>query len=50
MKFHYLYVLLSLKDNKLYIGSTNDLKRRIQEHNHGRNILTAKRLPAGPSS
>lgn len=45
MSFHYLYVLLSLKDNKFYIGSTNDLKRRFQEHKQGKNISTAKRLP-----
>lgn len=30
-------------DNKLYIGYTNDLKRRIQEHNKGRNFSTAYR-------
>ena len=45
MSFHYLYVLLSLKDNKFYIGSTNDLKRRLQEHQQGKNISTAKRRP-----
>lgn len=45
MKFHYVYVLLSLKDNKFYIGSTNDLKRRVQEHQQGKNISTSKRLP-----
>jgi putative endonuclease len=45
MKFHYVYVLLSEKDGKLYIGSTNDLKRRISEHRQGKNISTAKRLP-----
>lgn len=39
----YVYVLKSRKDNKLYIGYTNDLKRRIQEHNKGRNFSTAHR-------
>ena len=29
----YLYVLKSKKDNSLYIGSTNDLRRRFKEHN-----------------
>lgn len=28
-----------------YIGSTNDLKRRLQQHQRGENISTAKRLP-----
>ena len=45
MQFWYLYVLLSLKDHKFYIGSTNDLKRRIVEHQKGKNTSTAKRLP-----
>ncbi len=44
-KFHYTYILKSLQDNKLYIGSTNDLKRRLAEHQRGQNISTAKRLP-----
>jgi len=39
----YVYVLKSEKDNKLYIGYTNDLKRRIEEHNKGRNFSTAYR-------
>ncbi|MEK7518008.1 MAG: GIY-YIG nuclease family protein [Patescibacteria group bacterium] len=29
---YYVYVLRSLKDGKLYIGSTSDLKRRCKEH------------------
>jgi len=39
----YVYVLKSSKDNKLYIGYTNNLKRRIQEHNKGKNFSTAHR-------
>ena len=45
MKFWYVYILYSLKDKKFYIGSTNNLKRRISEHNQSKNISTAKRLP-----
>lgn len=41
----YVYVLKSLKDNDLYIGSTNALKRRIAEHNEGKNFSTSYRLP-----
>jgi len=44
-EFYYVYVLLSAKDNNFYIGFTNDLDRRLQEHNQGKNISTAKRLP-----
>jgi putative endonuclease len=31
----YAYVLKSEKNGKLYYGSTNDLKRRLSEHNSG---------------
>ena len=43
--FYYVYVLLSNRDGKYYIGSTNDLNRRVSEHKQGKNISTAKRLP-----
>jgi putative endonuclease len=33
---YYVYVLLSLKSNRLYTGSTDDLKQRVREHNSGR--------------
>ena len=45
MKLWYVYVLYSGKDQKFYIGSTNNVKRRVAEHNQGKNISTAKRLP-----
>lgn len=32
---YYTYVLKSKKNNRLYIGSTDNLKRRIREHNSG---------------
>ena len=41
----YLYVLKSFVDNKLYIGSTNDLKRRFKEHNTGQSKSTKPRAP-----
>lgn len=41
----YMYILRSLKDNELYIGSTSDLKRRVKEHNSGLNKSTKSRLP-----
>ncbi len=31
----YTYVLKSIKTGSRYIGSTDDLKRRIKEHNSG---------------
>lgn len=42
---YYVYVLLSKKDSKLYIGRTNDLRRRFKEHNDGLNISTKNRRP-----
>jgi putative endonuclease len=41
----YVYILLSKKDNRFYIGMTNDLKRRIREHNRKKVRSTKYRLP-----
>ena len=41
----YIYILLSQKDNKRYIGFTNNLDRRIEEHNSGRVKSTKNRIP-----
>jgi putative endonuclease len=40
-----MYILKSLKDNKLYIGSTSDLRKRFKEHNLGLAISTKFRRP-----
>lgn len=45
MSFWYVYVLRSLKDHQFYIGSTNNLQRRLLQHQRGENTSTAKRLP-----
>jgi predicted GIY-YIG superfamily endonuclease len=41
----YVYVLLSRRDGKLYVGSTNDLKRRLKEHHDGLCKSTTHRRP-----
>lgn len=41
----YVYILKSLKDNNLYIGSTNNLSRRLKEHNEGKCFSTKNRTP-----
>ena len=41
----YVYILLSLKDKKIYIGYSNNLKRRFQEHLEGKVKSTKGRLP-----
>lgn len=42
---YYTYVLQSKKDGKLYIGFTEDLKRRYQEHEQGLVDATKDRRP-----
>ncbi len=42
---YYVYVLLSEKDNKLYVGQTKDLDKRIKEHNAGKVFSTRHRKP-----
>jgi putative endonuclease len=41
----YTYVLKSLKNASLYTGYTNDLRKRIKEHNDGLSGFTKKYLP-----
>mgnify|MGYP001599367175 CR=1 FL=1 len=41
----FVYVLKSMKDGKLYFGFTNDLRRRLSEHNSGQNRSTKGRKP-----
>jgi len=43
--FFYIYVLQSVKDGRLYIGYTSNLKRRLEEHRRGYNFSTKFRLP-----
>lgn len=42
---YYLYIIKSIKDAKLYIGSTGDLRRRLSEHNKGLVQSTKSRTP-----
>jgi len=42
---YYVYILKSKKDEDLYVGSTNDLKRRLSEHNAGKIFSTKSRFP-----
>ena len=40
-----LYVLKSRVAKKSYVGITNNLKRRLRQHNLGNNFYTKKYLP-----
>jgi len=42
---HYVYVLQSDLDGKLYVGCTQDLRERLRLHNTGKVSSTAKRTP-----
>lgn len=42
---YYVYILLSLKDNSLYVGLTLNIKKRLQEHRDGLGGFTKGHLP-----
>jgi putative endonuclease len=42
---YFVYVLYSLKDHKLYKGSTSHVAKRLLRHNSGGNASTAHRKP-----
>ena len=42
---YYVYVLYSESLQKYYVGSTNDVKNRIDQHNAGRSNFTSRGLP-----
>ncbi len=42
---YYVYILKSLKDESLYFGSTENLKKRLDEHNTGKSIYSATKKP-----
>lgn len=42
---YYTYVLKSTVDNKLYVGFTDDLKKRLLKHNNGLSLATKNRRP-----
>jgi len=44
MSYH-VYVLRSGTDDQNYVGCTNNLKRRFEEHNSGKVFSTKNRIP-----
>lgn len=43
---YYVYILQTeYNEGELYVGCTNDLKRRIVEHNSGKVKSTKKKIP-----
>jgi len=42
---YFVYILYSVSIDKYYIGHTNNIERRIYEHNLGKEKFTRKRIP-----
>ncbi len=42
---YYVYILESLKNGSFYKGCTDNLKRRLNEHNAGKEIATSRYAP-----
>ncbi len=45
MKFYYVYVLKSLNYDFIYVGFTEDLRRRLKEHNNQEELSTKHYAP-----
>ena len=45
MQYWYTYILRSQSDGDLYTGCTNDLLKRLRQHNAGYMTATKKRTP-----
>jgi len=45
MMYYYVYILLSGSDNQFYTGYTNNLNKRLLEHQNGKVYSTKNRLP-----
>ena len=44
-QWFYTYVLTSQKDEKFYTGFTNDMRKRLRQHNDGLVLSTKYRVP-----
>lgn len=42
---YYVYILESLKDKSLYIGSASNLEKRVKQHNSGNSRYTNQHRP-----
>jgi putative endonuclease len=42
---YYVYIIKSIKFKNMYIGQTNNLVKRLAEHNTGKSLYTKKYLP-----
>ena len=42
---YYTYILKSDKNGRMYTGSTNDLRKRLKQHNDGKSTFTKRDKP-----
>jgi len=42
---YYTYIIKSKKDGKIYTGSTQDLRKRLLQHNQGKSMYTKGKGP-----
>ena len=42
---HYVYIIYSKKNDKIYKGSSQDLKTRFNDHNSGKVLSTKNGIP-----
>ena len=42
---YYVYVIKSLRQNWIYVGMTEDIERRLEQHNRGWNVSTKSHAP-----
>ena len=45
LKRYYVYVLKSEVGDSWYIGYTEDIENRIQQHNNGESLYTKRKIP-----
>lgn len=45
LKMFYVYIIQSIKNKRYYIGHTNDLSKRLKEHNSGKTRSTKAYMP-----
>ncbi|MFA4833931.1 MAG: GIY-YIG nuclease family protein [Patescibacteria group bacterium] len=45
---YWVYIIKSKKNSSLYIGSTSNLKKRLEEHNESKSFSTKRYIPWVP--
>jgi putative endonuclease len=43
--FYYIYILKSKRNNSFYVGSCENIKNRLEQHNNGESSSTKRFIP-----